>query len=634
MKKGVIVLTGIILFINLLFSFNTAIGIDIYNNTDPKYVTDELNTQEITTALSKENSETTVQVKTNYSLDLVLDPSTHSISGNMILEYINTENIGLDVLYFHLYPNASENEDIPGYILINSVKTADTLQNLPYSFGIQLLNVTLPQAIAPQETVSIRIEFHTYITNNQSYRLTYGDEPEKGLVYALCTYYPILAVYDNTGWNLEPQYFVGDPYYSDLANYYVNLTVPTEYVVASSGQVITQMDLNSKQKYVFKLLKARDFSFAVSPNFIVETGSFGEIDICIYYLPFVSVNWTDVALDYVLYSLELFTDLYGAYPYPTFSVASTYGFYGGMEWPGLVYIQAGFRWVETAIVHEVCHQWFYAVVGNDQIDEGFLDEGIVCYNHWYYFEHRYNWNGFFEEHLWRTATTSNSTAFPEGLVINRSINDIVERNLDPQYYWESAYHKAPAVYHLLRTYVGDEVFFSAIRRYYTLFKFQTATFKDLIDCFHYYTNIFDWFLPWFNEGFIPEIEIVQIHIREASVDNGSRFYLTVTIQQVGPSIYYTEMPLLISFSERSDLEFWIYSNKSSPTSLMASLVAKPTDVSLALTSGYLYSINLLLMDDLTYELTTISTRTPGFLLTLSVFVLMGLYLKKRMLGRN
>ena len=81
----------------------------------------------------------------------------------------------------------------------------------------------------------------------------------------------------------------------------------------------------------------------------------------------------------------------------SFSIATTFGFYGGMEWPGLVYIQSGYFWWETGIAHEIAHQWFYAVVGNDQIDEGFLDEGIVCYSHWYYFEERYSFTDAFLE---------------------------------------------------------------------------------------------------------------------------------------------------------------------------------------------------------------------------------------------
>ncbi len=624
MKKEGTFLSGIILILCLFFLLITVkyLHINSINNHDSN---DEyLTRQGIESLLGEEKS--FQDGLSNYSLDLELNTQYHYISGTMTFDFKNTEEISLDKLYFHLFPNASEYEEEPGYIIIKSVKTSDKLQDLSYDLGYQLLNVTLPQPVTSQESYSLWIEFETYITNNQSYRLTYGNEPEKGLVYALCTYYPILAVYDITGWNLEPQYFIGDPYYSDIANYFVNLTVPTGYKVASSGQLTAQIDLNTQQKYQFQLLKARDFSFAVSPDFIFESGSHGTTDIFIYYLPFVSENWTVSALDYAQYSLELFTNLYGPYPYPTLTVASTYGFYGGMEWPGLVYIQAGYPWVETTIAHEICHQWFYAIVGNDQLDEGFLDEGIVCYNHWYYTEERYNWKGFFDEHLWRTAETSNTTSFPEGLVINRSINEIIERGLDPQYYWETAYHKAPAVYHLLRTYIGDQFFFNALQRYYSLYSFEIATFQDLIDCFNYYTNI-NWFLPWFNEGFIPEIEIHSFGLRE-SID-GNNYCLSITLKQNGSSIYPTIIPFLVSFSDKPNILIWIWCNDSSPITFHKTFPEKPVSISIDPNSGYLYSLTLLLMNPLILEPTTTSSRTTGFIFSMSILVLVVVFLMRK-----
>ncbi len=119
------------------------------------------------------------EVFTNYILDLVLDSSNHYLNGTLIVDYVNSENINIDMLYFHLHPNASVNEDIPGYLLINSVKTKDQLQDLDFAFGNQLLNLTLPQPVLPDETFSLWIEFETAITNNDSYRLNYNDDPSK-----------------------------------------------------------------------------------------------------------------------------------------------------------------------------------------------------------------------------------------------------------------------------------------------------------------------------------------------------------------------------------------------------------------------------------------------------------------------
>ncbi len=536
---------------------------------------------------------------TNYSMDIVLDSSSHTLSGTLILDYVNTEDIDIGELFFHLYPNASVNEDVPGYLLVDNVKTKDLGQDLDFGFGNQLLNITLPQALLPGESFSLYMEFETAITNNDSFRLNFKDDPSLGLVYALCNYYPILAVYDEQGWNLEPQYFVGDPYYSDIANYYVNLTVPSDFKVAASGELLGEdPEVNNQIEYEFRMLNARDFSFAISPDYIVEQETFRSIPVSVYYLPRDAGNWTLTAMDITLYSLDLFSDLYGEYPYTSFSVATTFGFYGGMDWPGIVWIQSGYRWFETGIAHEVAHQWFYAVVGNDQIDEGFLDEGIVCYCHWYYFENRYNYMGFFEEHLYRTAETSNETRYPAGLVINRSINYILENDIDGSHYWEAAYHKAPSVLHLLRTYIGDANFFDALERFYTQYSFQIATFNDLIDCFNYYIDI-NWFLPWFNEGFIPEVELVAAQLENTTL---SGYNLSLTLKQTGLSVYPTKVPFLIDVEGSSmDELIWVWCNSSTPTNIQFQFDKKPTTVEIDTTSGYLYSLNLLEMEPFTVQ---------------------------------
>ncbi|MHA2245715.1 MAG: M1 family metallopeptidase [Candidatus Hodarchaeales archaeon] len=538
----------------------------------------------------------------NYSLDLLLNTETNYLHGNLSFDYLNKESIDIDTLFFHLYPNASENEDIPGFTFINDVKTADK-QDLAYEFGYQLLNVSLPQPIPPNDSFSLWIDFETAITSNQSYRLNYFDDPEDpeiSHVISLCNFYPILAVFDEDGWNLEPLYFVGDPFYSDLANYYVNIAVLNNYKIASSGQLISQTSVSkSHVSYQYQLFSARDFAFALSPDYIVETGLFDNTAINIYFLPDNVGNWSNSALFYAKYALSLFSDLYGPYPYPTYAVASTYGFYGGMEWPGLVYIQSGYQYTEMSIAHETAHQWFYGVVGNDQIDEGFLDEGLVCYNHWYYFEHRYGYQGFFTDNVMRTAENNNPAMFPEGLIINRSINDIVKEDLDPAYYWEAAYHKAPAVFHLLRTYIGDEAFFNALQLYYTTSKFQMATFTDLTDCFNYYIDI-NWFLPWFNEGFLPEIQLLSAEVIQNN-DTELGYKLILKLKQNSPSSYPAKIPLRINFKDSSSVIIWTWCNNSNIVTFQQNFDALPRTIEADPNSGYLYTLDLLTMKPLEIE---------------------------------
>ncbi|UCE14420.1 MAG: M1 family metallopeptidase [Candidatus Heimdallarchaeota archaeon] len=558
----------------------------------------------------------------NYSLDVILDTEAHNLHGKMLFDYVNNEKVVLDTLYFHLYANASEEENKPGYTLINEVKTADKEQDILYTFGFQLLNVTLPQPIQPNDSISLWIDFETVITNNQSYRLNYFKDPEISHVISLCNFYPILAVFDEKdGWNLEPIYFVGDPFYSDLANYYINITLPSEYMVASSGQLIDQVTVVNQIRYSYQLLSARDFTFALCPDYIRETGSYGGTSIYVYYLPVDSGNWSGSAVDYAKYSLSLFTDLYGPYPYPTYSVASTFGDYGGMEWPGLVYIQSGYQYTEMVIVHETAHQWFYNIVGNDQIDEGFLDEMTVVYSSWYYYEERYDYKEFYPYYAVRAAEKNDPEEFPEGLVVNRSINEIIDTNLDEQYYWETAYRKGPVILHLLRTYIGDENFFNALGDYYTSNYFQIATFRDLIESFNKIVDI-NWFLPWFNEEFLPDVEILSAEVWRLN-DNSGEYKFSLKLRQNGDS-YPAKIPFQFNFRDGTKSLIWIWCNSTETTTFTKIFEKQPTSIEVDVTSGYLYTLQLLNMDSFPIEnkfTETINFSFPLLFLMLIAFLM-------------
>ena len=98
------------------------------------------------------------------------------------------------------------------------------------------------------------------------------------------------------------------------------------------------------------------------------------------------------ALEHAVGALKVYNDRFGVYPYTEFDVVNTPMWALGMEYPGLVAI--GLKLYEPdaevngvpvrfmlqpTVAHEVAHQWFYNVVGNDQVDEPWLDEAVVQY---------------------------------------------------------------------------------------------------------------------------------------------------------------------------------------------------------------------------------------------------------------
>ena len=97
-------------------------------------------------------------------------------------------------------------------------------------------------------------------------------------------------------------------------------------------------------------------------------------------------------------SIEIFNDMFGKYPYNIYSVIASDFYIGGMEYPTLSMIDEGLYTnknkflLEYVIAHETAHQWWYSVVGNDEVSEPWLDEALTEYSTILSFEKKYGKN--------------------------------------------------------------------------------------------------------------------------------------------------------------------------------------------------------------------------------------------------
>ncbi len=92
-------------------------------------------------------------------------------------------------------------------------------------------------------------------------------------------------------------------------------------------------------------------------------------------------------------ALTLYSRLFGPYPYQELDVVETPARAGGIEYPTLVVISdrlyTGHPRLEWVVAHEVAHQWWYGMVGSDQVDEPWLDEALTQYTTLLYHEFLY-----------------------------------------------------------------------------------------------------------------------------------------------------------------------------------------------------------------------------------------------------
>ena len=232
-------------------------------------------------------------------------------------------------------------------------------------------------------------------------------------------------------------------------------------------------------------LNVRDFAIVLSENFRITTTKVGETALSYYYYDDISPTKT---LDLVEESFAFYEKTFGEYPYPTYAVVQTGFCFGGMEYPCLVMVSDSLvkEGQARVIAHETAHQWWYGVVGSNQIEEAWQDEGLAEYSTLLFFE-AYEKYGFTREGLVKEALEEYRSYYDVyGSVLgradtrmSRSLKDFIS---DYEYKC-IAYDKGVLMWDTLRKSVGEKKLLTGLRRYYSTCRFQTATPQDLIGCF-------------------------------------------------------------------------------------------------------------------------------------------------------
>ena len=424
-----------------------------------------------------------------YQITVNVDPVESEFTGEMELEYQNLENIKLSELNFRLFPNGGKSYG-RGTLHVNQVYGPDEIP-LEYklSLGDTVLSVLLPESIDPGESLKVRINFEGKIP-------TENDDPGYGLyssrenVIALSGWYPILAVYDDEGWNLDPVSGIGDSVYSDAAYYDVRVTIPEKYKIAATGNLINSELLESENvqnRYISG--PARDFFLILSSKFLTVTRKIDGTIVTVYYRS-GQKEGAEKAAEVASDSIEVFNKRFGIYPYQELDlVAAPLNYAAGIEFPGVILVESDYfnsadeLFFQIVTAHEVAHQWFYNLVGSDVIDEPWLDEALVTYASNLYFEEIYGrelYNdliAYYEE----VVAEAEENGFEEQ--ITRSLGYFESTEQGRAAYSPMVYSKGALFFHELREQMGDESFFQAIQNYFRMNQYGIGTPEELLGSF-------------------------------------------------------------------------------------------------------------------------------------------------------
>ncbi|HEY3310608.1 MAG TPA: M1 family metallopeptidase [Anaerolineales bacterium] len=334
-----------------------------------------------------------------YHLDVHIADGLTSLQGIESVRYTNQETTPLDSVYFQLFPNM-----VGGKSAISSVSVDGQPVNPVYGAGSGSLRLPLPAPLQPGERAVIRMEFNVQVPTDAGGN--YGLFGYLNHVLVLDGFYPAIPVYDEAGWHAGQLSPNSDTTFQDASFYLVRVTAPAELKLVASGMQVATAVQNGHQVVTFAAGPARDFYLAASARFEVITAMVGGTKVNSYAFK-DSAAGSQLALRSALDAIESYSARLGAYPYTEFDLVST-PMQGalGIEYPGITGINLELYdlgatvndlpasvMLESTVAHELGHQWFYNVVGNDQINAPWLDESLTQYVTGLYFLDRHGQQG-------------------------------------------------------------------------------------------------------------------------------------------------------------------------------------------------------------------------------------------------
>ena len=410
---------------------------------------------------------------THYAIQAKLDYARASLTASEIVTYQNNLGQPLRSLVFNVVP-----AHFGSFQLLEATVDGQPVQ--PSLNGV-VMEVPLPQLLEPGQSVSAKIDFSLAVPTPGNLRFGQGNG-----ILALGNWYPVLAVWaEGSGrtadWRRDRYVDTGDAFFTQVADYDVSLQVDVPVTVAHTGNLVGHEGLH----WVFRASRVRDFALAISHRYETASTTVGNTTITAFYLP-EHASAGQQYLESAAESLAWFDATLGDYPYATLHVAETNTAdptWVGQEYPNAIFISSQVSaggggagsYLDYLVVHEVLHQWFYGLVGNDQIFEPWVDEATVTYVTYMYF--RANYPSVYQGLWGRALENYEQTRLTWG---DRAVDSSIYDFDDENHYFGIVYRKGAIFLDELRNLMGDEQFFTFLRQYINNHRYGLATAGDFL----------------------------------------------------------------------------------------------------------------------------------------------------------
>ncbi len=412
-----------------------------------------------------------------YRIDATYVPQKDEVKAHMELILPAQGTRAQTEAFFHLYPNVFRDwkygreakPQKPGYIDISNVRVDGKPVKEKIS-GI-IMRIPLPTPLTKGKSARIEMDFLLNLPRGGTRLNTFKQTA------FLAQWYPMLSVRDQDGWHTEPYTTVGDPFYTQMSDFEVTFRLPQGYQVISTGN---NADGRVRSPITVKQERVRDFAAVLTKDYRVTRGKMGNIQVNLWYLKGME-NVVKPLHEAAVSGMKFYGERFGPYPYDEVDIVLGETGFGiaGMEYPGLVTsiptvpAESGQVPAVNVVVHELAHQWWYGVVGNNQVKEPWLDEGLTTFSEFLYMQKKMKED---ERGLLKKAAKRTDE-------IHRVVGvTSVERLYDypDAVYGMMVYIRPAAMMFQLMDEIGEKKVMDILHTYYERYRFKVATTRDFI----------------------------------------------------------------------------------------------------------------------------------------------------------
>jgi hypothetical protein len=426
-----------------------------------------------------------------------------------------------------------------------------------------IMRVELQEPVLPEKSVHISLQFKTYFDNggNQRRRMKMFTDNWGNKQYDGVHWYPRICVYDKKfGWATDQH--LGKEFYGNFGKYTVELTLPNNYIVDATGELqnkdeVLPQELKAKldiknfkdkpwdekpsviiepngttKTWKFVSINTHDFAWVADPTFRIGeeilTLSNGEKVSCVSLAQEPHARgWQDAA-KFTSKVIEVYSRDIGNYAYPKMIVADARD---GMEYPMLTLDNGSSPGYYGLLAHEVGHNWFFGMVGNNETYRASLDEGFTQF--------LTNWSmtAIFGE-VKPTAKNPNPMSRMDQTVYWGYLRDAIKGEdatlnthsddfgsaLNHGGGYSHVYYKTATMLYNLQYVLGDSLFLGAMQHYFNQWKMCHPYIEDFRNAITQHTKTdLNWFFDqWIETTKRIDYEVTEVELEKTLFDKNGK----------------------------------------------------------------------------------------------------------------